>query len=178
MPLNSLKPAFPKSVSSNDKICVCVIWSLIWLYHQLSILSFFPFFPWKLIYKFWSPLICFRQNDVQMLNKCLEDFYNISDQIHHWLVSVVHILYYVLFIRFFTAKEEMDILKKPNLVGCGLHLVLKQITESILFFFFERCRTSRKVFLDAEFLKRGLAHISPFHATGLFLHYLKTSENL
>ena len=72
----------------------------------------------------------------------------------------------------------MDILKKANLVGCVLHLVLKQITKSILFFFFERCRTFRKVFLDVEFLKRELAHIRPFHATGLFLHHLKTSENL
>ncbi|XP_004207710.3 mediator of RNA polymerase II transcription subunit 29 isoform X1 [Hydra vulgaris] len=27
-----------------------------------------------------------RQTDVQMLNKCMEDFYNISDQVHQWLV--------------------------------------------------------------------------------------------
>jgi len=27
-----------------------------------------------------------KQNEMQQLNKCMEDFYNISDQVHHWLV--------------------------------------------------------------------------------------------
>jgi len=27
-----------------------------------------------------------KQSEMQSLNKCLEDFYNISDQVHHWLV--------------------------------------------------------------------------------------------
>ena len=50
------------------------------------------------------------------------------------------------------AKEEMDILKKLESVGFGLHHVLRQIAE---LFFFERGRTSRNVFLDTEFLKRA-----------------------
>jgi len=27
-----------------------------------------------------------KQSEMQSLNKCMEDFYNISDQVHHWLV--------------------------------------------------------------------------------------------
>lgn len=27
-----------------------------------------------------------KQSEMQQLNKCMEDFYNISDQVHHWLV--------------------------------------------------------------------------------------------